>query len=367
MPLKFFSGRVGVKRNWFYLGEKIGADELLAFIQQFASMYGAGIPLLQCLEALRKQTENIKFKDILKEVILDIEGGGTFSGALARYPQVFSPFFVDMIRTGEKGGIIDKVLERLALHIEKMQDLKRKVRGAFAYPVTVGILAFLVMIFLVVVIFPVFQTVYSRLNVDLPLPTIMMITLSRFLRMFGWVIVILLAAGGYFFYRYKDLKPVRQRIDKIKITMPVFGHINRKAAVAKFVSTFGDMLESGVTLEEAIESAKNVTGNVIISEKFGDIYKTIEKGNTLAEALEEQEFIPATVAQMISAGEASGTLPDMLHKSAVALERDLDLTIKRFIVMVEPVLTLVMACFVAFIALSIYLPIFDVLKIIQQR
>src|SRR3989338_3804501 len=180
------------------------------------------------------------------------------------------------------------------------------------------------MIFLVVVIFPVFQTVYSRLNVDLPLPTIMMITLSRFLRMFGWVIVILLAAGGYFFYRYKDLKPVRERIDRIKITMPVFGHINRKAAVAKFVSTFGDMLESGVTLEEAIESAKNVTGNVIISEKFDDIYKTIEKGNTLAEALEEQEFIPATVAQMISAGEAGGTLPDMLHKSAVALERDLD-------------------------------------------
>ncbi len=345
---------------------EVKPHELVAFIQQFASMYEAGIPILQCLEALAKQTENIKFKKIIKEIILDIEGGSTFSDALAKHPRVFSAFFVNMIRAGERGGIIDRILDRLALHIEKTQDLKRNVRGAFAYPLTVGVLAFLVMIFLVVVIIPVFQDIYARINVTLPLPTLIMIALSKFLRKFGLVLVLLSAGAGFLFYRYKDVKMIRQRIDKIKVTMPIFGKINRKAAVSKFVRTFGDMLESGVTVSEAIETAKDVAGNVIVAEVVEKMHNNINRGNTLSEALEEQELIPATVVQMIAAGEKSGKLPNMLRKSAMALDRDLDLTIKRLVVMVEPVLTFVMACVVAFIALSIYLPMFDIIKQIQR-
>lgn len=342
-------------------------DDMVAFIQQFASMHEAGIPLLKCLEALAKQTENVKFKKIIKEMILDIEGGSTFSDSLTKHPQVFSPFFVNMVRAGEKAGIIDKILERLAQHIEKMQELKRKVRGAFTYPLMVGVLAFLVMIFLVVVIIPVFQNVYSRLNIDLPLPTLIMIAMSKFLRTSGLVLVLLSAGIGFLYYRYKDAKIIRRKIDKIKITMPVFGTINRKAAVSKFIRTLGDMLESGVAIAEAIKTAKDVSGNFIIAEVAENIYNSINKGQKLSEVFEEQELIPAAVVQMVSAGEASGSLPEMLRKSAIALDRDLDLTIKRILVMVEPVLTFVMACFVAFIAISIYLPIFDILQQIQQR
>lgn len=349
------------------LGRPVKPDELVAFIQQFASMYEVGIPILQCLEALAKQTENARFKNVIEDIILDIQGGSSFSGALSKHPQVFSTFFVNMIIAGEKGGIIDKILERMAIHIEKMQEIRRKITGAFAYPVVVGILALIVVIFLVVFIIPVFQGVYEGLHITLPLPTRMIIFLSSLLRKFGWILALLLAGAGFLFYRYKDEKLLRDRIDRIKITMPVFGKINIKAAVARFIRTFGDMMESGITLSEAIEAGKEVSGNVIVSEVVDKMYDNINRGKTLSEALEEQKLIPPTVVQMIAAGEASGKLPLMLSKSTIALERDLDLTIRRIIVMVEPALTLILACIVGFIAISIYLPMFDIIGQISKR
>ncbi len=348
-------------------GRVVKPEELLAFVQQFAGMTEAGIPIIQCLEALAKQAENIKFRKIIRNLVISIKGGSTFSSALMKYPNVFSPFFVNMIRAGEKGGILDKILNSLALQIEKMQDIKRKVRGAFAYPVIVGALAILVITFLLVFIIPVFQGVFEKLDITLPLPTRMLIFLSEFLRKFGWILFLLSVGAGFLFYRLKDTDIIKKRVDRIKVNMPVFGKINRKAAVSRFVRTLGIMMESGVMITEAINTAKDVAGNVVISEVVDRILNNIREGKKISDALEDQELIPAAVVQMISVGESSATLPKMLGKSAEALERDLDLTIKRIIVVVEPALTLIMACVVAFIALSVYLPIFEIVNQIQNR
>ncbi len=347
--------------------QDIRTDELVSFAQQFAGMHEAGIPISQCLDALHRQTENIKFKKVLKTMMLDIEGGRSFSDALARHPETFSSYFVTMVMAGEKGGIIGKILNNLALYLEKMQDLKRKVQGAFAYPILVAILAFLVMVFLVIFIIPVYQDIYSGMKISLPLPTRMMIGLSDILRRFGWLFAVIAAGSGYLFIRFRNVKTVKRRIDRIKISIPLFGKIIRKAAVSRFIRTFGEMLEGGVIIPEAINTAKDVAGNDLVAEVGKKMHNYINKGSTLSEALMGQEIIPATVVQMISVGEASATLPAMLKKSSDALERDLDLSIKRILVIVEPALTLGITIFVAFIALSIYLPMFDIINQIQQR
>ncbi|HDZ61947.1 MAG TPA: type II secretion system F family protein [Nitrospirae bacterium] len=345
----------------------IKTDDLVSFAQQFAGMYEAGIPISRCIEALYLQAENIKFKKVLKTIMLDIEGGSSFSDALARHPVIFSSYFVNMVRAGEKGGIMGKIMDNLALYLEKIQDLKRKVRGAFAYPVLVTILAFLVMSFLVIFIIPVFQDVYAGMNIILPLPTRIMIGLSSIMRQFGLQITIALAAAGFLFLRFRNVGSVRRRIDRVKISLPIFGSIIKKAAVTRFIRTFGEMLDSGVSVPEAISTAKDVSGNYIVAEVVKKMHNNINRGVTLAEALKEQDVIPATVVQMISAGEASATLPGMLKKSSDALERDMDITIKRMLVIVEPALTMGVALVVAFIALSIYLPMFDIIGQIQQR
>ena len=346
---------------------KVRSDDLVTFSQQFAGMIGAGLPILRCLKAMEKQVENITLRRVIGEVRLDIEGGTSLSEALGKHPQVFSDFFVSMIKAGETGGVIDKVLERLAIHLEKQQDLRRKVGSAFAYPVVVGTLAFLVMTFLVIVIVPIFKDVYKRINVILPGPTIALVNLSNFTRNYWWVILLFTGAVFVTYHQLKDRARIRKQIDHFKINMPLFGKLISKATISRFIRTFGDMLDSGVPMLEAIDVADKVAANKVVSEIVAKIRESVYRGGKVSEPLEDQKIFPPAVVQMTAAGEESGTLPDMLEKSANAIDRDVDATVKRLVVKVEPLLTMVLAAFVGFIALAIYLPIFDLIKQISER
>lgn len=341
--------------------------ELVTFSRQFSTMISAGLALTKSLRALEKQTENPALKKVINDVRIDTEGGSSLSEAMAKHPSVFSEFFIALIKAGETGGLLNEVLENLANHLEKQENLKRTVRSAFAYPAIVGTLAFLVVSFLVIVIVPVFKNVYDRMHLSLPGATLALIGVSNFVRYFWWLILALIG-GLTFSWKWINKNPVfRERLDRFKIDMPVFGKLIRKAAVARFVRTFGDMISSGVVILESLRVADRVAANRIVSKIVQKMSDSVHRGGLISEPLEEQDIFPAGVVQMIASGEESGKLGFMLIKSADALDRDVDDTVKSLVVKIEPLMTFLMACVVGFIAVSIYLPIFDVIKEMSVR
>ncbi|MFH0731524.1 MAG: type II secretion system F family protein [Candidatus Omnitrophota bacterium] len=347
---------------------RLSSDDLVTFSQQFASMLGAGLSLIRCLDALEKQTENMILKKVIKDVRLNIEGGSSFSEALAKHPKVFSDFFISLVSAGEKAGVMPEVLDRLASYLESQQALRQKVKSAFAYPTIVGALALLVMAFLVVVIVPIFKDIYARIHVPLPAPTVALITVSNIAVKFWWALLFFVAGVIIGYYRIKDIPVVRRQIDNFKINMPAFGNVVRKAAVSRFIRTFGDMLRSGVSVLQAIDVSEKVAKNIVISELARRMKENVRRGGLITEPLlGDQRIFPPSVVQMMAAGEESGTLPHMLQKSADTLDRDVDTAVKRLVVKVEPILTMLLAAFVAFIALAIYLPIFDLIKQISAK
>ena len=364
----FYVTSIKRQRAVFTLGfKRVVSADIVTFSRQFSTMIGAGLSLTKSLSALEKQTENLALKAVINAVRIDIEGGISLSQALAKHPQIFSDFFVALIKAGETAGLLKKVLERLADHLEKQSDLKRAVRGAFAYPVIVGILTLLVVSFLVVVIVPIFQKVYERMHLALPVPTLLLIGASNFVRNFWWLILLLIG-GSIFFYRMVYKNPIfREGVDKLKINIPVFGKLIRKAIVARFVRTFGDMITSGVVILESLRVADKVAANRVVSKIIQMMIDSVQRGGLISEVVEEQGIFPAGVVQMIASGEESGTLGFMLEKAAEGLERDVDDTVKRLVVKIEPLLTFLVACLVGFIAVSIYLPIFDVIETMAVR
>ena len=346
---------------------RVTPSDLVTFSRQFSTMIDAGLPLTKSLRALEKQTESSALRKVISDIRIGIEGGSSLSEAMAKYRSVFSEFFIAMIKAGETGGLLNKVLESLANHLEKQDNLKRTVRSAFAYPTIVGSLAILVVSFLVIVIVPVFKDVYARMHLSLPGPTLALIGVSNFVRHFWWLILLLIG-GLMFSYRWINKSPIfRARLDSFKINVPIFGRLIRKAAVARFVRTFGDMISSGVAILESLRVADRVAANRAISKIVKTMTDSLHRGGLISETLGEQDIFPAGVVQMVASGEESGRLGFMLMKSADTLERDVDDIVKRLVVKIEPLMTLIMACAVGFIAISIYLPIFDVIKEMSIR
>jgi len=344
------------------MNSKVTQADLVVFSRQFATMMEAGIPLVTVLRALEKQTENLFLKKVINEIRIDIESGISLSESMEKHPKVFSDFFISMVKAGETAGALNKVLERMASHLEKQNDLKRAVRGAFAYPAIVGALALLVGGFLVVVIVPVFKSVYSRLNVELPLPTLVLIGISNFVRGYWWVILIA-AAGAVFLYKWIGVSfAFKTYIDRFKMNMPIFGKLLRKATAARFVRTLGDMMASGVPLLDSLRTADRVASNKVVSNIARGMIDNVQAGGLISDSLQNQDIFSAATTQMIASGEESGRLGFMLEKAADGLDRDVDDTVKRLVVKIEPLMTFFMAVFVGFIAVAIYLPIFDVIK-----
>ncbi|MBU1894932.1 MAG: type II secretion system F family protein, partial [Candidatus Omnitrophica bacterium] len=346
----------------FKLKQKVKSGDLVLFVRQFSTLISAGISITKCLYALEKQTVNPTLKTAIGAINSNIEGGASLSEAMEEYPNIFSEFFIALIKAAETAGILDKVLMRLAEHLEKEDSLKRSIKNAFSYPIVVGSLAFLVVVFLVIVIIPIFYNIYVRLNLTLPLPTLALVAISNFVRRFWWILlaVAVLAVIGY--RRFNEKPFFREKIDLIKMNMPLFGNLLKRAAAARFVRTFGDMISSGIMIMESLKIADKVADNKLVSNLVERITENVQKGGTVSEALTNQNILPPAVVQMMSSGEESGSLDFMLEKSAEGLERDVDDIVKRLVIKIEPLMTFFMAILVGFIAIAIYLPIFDVIR-----
>ena len=350
-----------------FLGaKKVTKADLTLFARQFASMINAGIPLVKALYAVSEETENITLKKILNEIRSEVESGHGVSDAMVKHPDVFSPFFISLIKTGETAGLLDKMLERLAIYLEKEEDLSRKVKTAFMYPIIVMTVALTVVTYLLIFVVPVFQSVYKSMHVNLPGPTIALIAMSKFVRFYWWIIagalVIILAT----YIQLSRMAKGQVIIDKFKLSMPVFGRLNKKVAVSRFIRSFAAMFASGIHISKALEVSAATADNKVISGLIEEMERSINRGENITKPLKRNKIFPSTVIQMISAGEESGALDTMLEKSADFLDQDVDVIIKRMVIKIEPLLTFMLAFVVGFIALAIYLPMFDVIRQITK-
>jgi type IV pilus assembly protein PilC len=347
---------------------KIGKVDLSLFAHQFSAMISAGLPLVKCLSILASDTDNKILKTALDEVIFDVQNGLSLSAALAKHPRIFSNFFVSMIKSGETAGILPGVLKRIAIHLEKETELRQKITSAFAYPIVVAFVAIGAIIFLLIFIIPVFVNVYKGLHVNLPLPTLSLIWLSNIMIRYWWLVFAVIIAIIYGFKRIKEKnKRLSFFLDYFKLWMPIFGKLNRKIYTTRFIRTLGAMLASGVTLSRSLEVADEVLSNRVSSAVIRALQININQGKTLTEILEKQRLFSPLAVQMIATGEQSGTLEEMLNKTADFLDEDIDHIIKRLIIKLEPLLTFLVAILVGYIALAIYLPMFDILHNVGAR
>ncbi len=357
---------VRIKKAGLSLGEitfeRISGQDLAVFSHQFSVMISSGIPLIRALRAISEEAVNKKLRSVIDKIRFDVENGASLSAAFSKHPKVFSNFFVSLIKSGEASGTLPHVLDRVAGHLEKEEELKRKIASSFAYPAIVAFVALGVVTFLLIFIVPIFAKVYKTLRIDLPGPTLLLVTLSNFFVKFWWLILLLIGLLVYIYIMTRRNAKLGFFWDAWKLKLPVFGQISSKVAVSRFVHNLSTMLGSGVTLSQSLVITKEVVGNRVVANIMDSVYNDINKGMHLSEYLKARKFFPPTVVQMISAGEESGHLGKMMDKCAEFLDENIDALIKSLIVKIEPMLTFLLAAVVGFIALSIYLPMFDLIK-----
>jgi type IV pilus assembly protein PilC len=345
---------------------KIKMRDRVVFARQFATMINAGLALLRSLYILEEQTQNPRFKKIISRIRQDVEAGMPLSDAMQRHPVAFDRLFVSMVRAGEIGGVLDQTLDRLATQLEKDDSLRRSVKSAMTYPILIFCFAVLVLIGLILFIIPVFAKMYADLGGQLPLLTRTMVGLSNFMR--GWWYIVFPAAIAIVWglRRYKRTTQGRELWDKTKLRIPLkIGPIIQKIAVARFSRTLATLVTSGVPILQAIEITGKTSGNTVIEHAMEEVKQNIKSGEAIARPLERISVFPPMVTQMISIGEETGALDTMLHKIADFYEDEVDSAVKSLTSIIEPVMMIFVGGIVGLVVISMYLPIFNMFKLVQ--
>ncbi|MCD6499179.1 MAG: type II secretion system F family protein [Deltaproteobacteria bacterium] len=349
-------------------GSPVKIKELVVFTRQFATMIDAGLPLVQCLEILANTSDNKRFADILKDIKSQVESGSTFSVALSRHPKVFNSLFVNLVAAGEAGGILDTILNRLAVHIEKSVKLRRRIKGAMYYPVGVLIVAVGIIILMLYKVIPTFEKMFTDFgSAQLPGPTAFLISLSHgLINNFHWIILgtIAFIVGIITLLRWKKS---RYQIDKILLTMPVIGPVVRKTVVARFTRTLGTLLSSGVAILDSMDIVAKTAGNMVVEEAILHTRQMLSEGQNLAPPLIESGVFPPMVSQMIGVGEQTGALDAMLQKIADFYEDEVDVAVGSLTSLIEPIMMVVLGGVVGGIIVAMYLPIFKIAGAINKQ
>lgn len=346
-------------------GTGIKKIEISRFTRQFATMIGAGLPMVQCLEILSNQTENKEFGKIIFQVKEGVQGGATLSEALARHPKIFDPLYTNMVEAGEVGGALDAILVRLAVYREKADRLIRKVKGAMVYPAVIVIVAVGVTFGMLTFIVPVFAKMFSGLGAELPMPTQYVLNTSNFLRSnLMYIMIGLVALSGVFFW-WKQTPQGALAIDKGLLRAPVLGTLVRKSAIARFTRTLGTLLSSGVSILDALEITAKTAGNLVIANAINKSVMSIAEGETITGPLKESGVFPPMVTQMISVGEKTGGLDDMLGKIADFYDEEVDEAVVALTSIIEPIIIVFMGVVIGAILIAMYLPMFDIIGKIQ--
>ncbi len=343
----------------FNMNKGVPLKILARFTRQFSAMTSAGLPLIQCLDILQEQTENENLKVAVKQVASDIQGGGTLADSLNKHRAIFSELYCQMIAAGEAGGILDTILLRLAEYQEKAEALRRKIKGAMTYPIIVGVVAMAAVAILMIFVVPIFTGMFSESGAKLPLPTRIVVGISDFIR--HWILGIGagIGLGIVAFKKYVKTDAGALRFDKILLNAPVFGDLERKSCISRFTRTLGTLLNSGVSIIDALQVTAKTAGNKVL--EMG-IYKTLESisgGQTIADPLKATGVFPPMVIQMIAVGERTGGLSDMLVKISGFYDDEVDAAVDNLTAMLEPLVIVVLGSIIGGVLVAMYLPMFE--------
>ena len=334
--------------------------EIVIFTRQFATMIGAGLPLVQCLSILGSSTENRIFGKVIYDVKSKVEAGETFADALRRHPKVFDNLYTNMIEAGEVGGILDKILIRLADYSEKAMALKGKIKSAMVYPAAIVTVAVAVVIFLLVFVIPMFGAMFSDFGQELPWPTQIVLDTSNFVIEQWWLVFVAPVVLFFAFVQFRKTERGHIFTDRIFIRLPVLGPLIQKVAVAKFTRTMGTLISSGVPIIEGLEITAKTSGQKVIELAVLEIIGDIKAGKGLAEPLKEQGVFPPMVTQMIEVGEQTGALDSMMNKIADFYDQEVDTAVDGLTSLLEPMLMVFLGVVVGFVVVAMYMPIFKI-------
>jgi type IV pilus assembly protein PilC len=343
-------------------GSGVDSKELAIFTRQFSVMIDAGLPLVQCLEILANQQQNKTFQKILTGVRGAVEGGATLATSMRQYDKVFDPLYYNMVEAGETGGILDTILQRLSTYIEKNVKLKRAVKSALIYPISVLFIAGSVITLLLWKVVPIFVTLFNGLGAELPLPTRIVIVLSNMIgSIYGAIFVVALVGGGIGLKFWYGTPQGRMAIDIVMLRLPLIGMLLRKIAVARFTRTLGTLISSGVPILEGLEITAKTAGNAVVEKAILKTRKAVEAGRSLVDPLKETEVFPGMVTQMIGVGEQTGAMDAMLQKIADFYEDEVDASVKDLLTALEPIMIVFLGVVVGGIVISMYLPLFSLI------
>ena len=340
-------------------------NDIVVFTRMFATMIDAGLPLVQCLEILGSQQDNPTFKKKILEIKHDVEGGSTFSEALSKHPKLFDSLYVNLVAAGEVGGILDTILNRLAKYMEKAAALRRKVKGAMVYPISVTVIAAMVVVVMLVKVIPVFEKMFADFGGALPGPTATVIAISHFMQAyyvhFAGAIALMVMA-----YKFITSKPKgRLFFDAVFLKTPVFGGLLKKVAVARFSRTLSTMLSSGVPILDALEIVARTAGNKVVENEILRTKASIAEGKTIAEPLMESKVFPGMVTQMVAVGEQTGAMDSMLAKIADFYEEEVDAAVDALTALLEPVMMVGLGGTIGGLLVAMYLPIFKIAEAVN--
>jgi type IV pilus assembly protein PilC len=343
----------------------VDMKDLAIFARQFATMVNAGLPILRCVSVLADQTESTELAKVLRKVRTDVEQGTSLTAALARHPKTFSNLFVAMIRTGETTGALGEVLEELAKQIEKETTLRGKVKSAMTYPIAVVGLVLVIMAAMLLLVVPQFKSIYAELNAPLPLPTRMLLAASTFVQAAWWILILAAVGAAIGLRRWIKTSAGRLRWDQLKISAPIIGSLFHKVAMARFSTTLSLMLRSGVPILQALDVVKDTVNNAVVARALDEVKGSVREGESVSRPLGRHPVFPTMVVQMLSVGEDSGSVDTMLGKVADFYNEEVSAAVDSLTSLIEPALILVIGVVVGLSVISLYLPMFNIINLIQ--
>ena len=346
-------------------GGHIKMRDIVIFTRQFSTMINARLPLVQALTILAEQSQNKTLADITRNVVFDVESGNTVADAMSKHPKAFSPLYVNMVAAGEAGGILDTILMRLATFMEKNDALVRKVKGAMIYPSVIMSVAGIAVTVLLIFVIPVFENLFSSAGLALPLPTRIVMGMSRFLKGYWYMVIGAVLGIGFLYKRYTSKPDGRLRVDRILLHIPVLGDVLRKSAVSRFTRTLGTLVSSGVSILDGLEITAKTAGNRVVQDAIMESRASIAGGDTIAQPLKKSGVFPPMVISMISVGEQTGGLDEMLTKIADFYDDEVDAAVGNLLSLLEPLMIVFLGVVVGGMVVAMYLPIFDMINAVQ--
>jgi type IV pilus assembly protein PilC len=346
-------------------GGRVALADLVIFTRQLATMIDAGLAIVQSLQALAEQTTNKVMRDVIRDVCARVESGDSFSEALQKHPKVFNRLYVCMVGAGERGGLLAEILARLAVYLENTARLRKKVKSAMMYPCVVTVVAIVITIFLLVKVVPVFGQIFASFNATLPAPTMYLIKISDFVKHYLLAFFVLGGAAGYGWFYFIKTPAGRQFWDSNRIRLPVFGVIAHKICLARFTRTLASLVRSGVPILEVLQIVSSTVGNVIMEKAVKTAAADIERGESIAAALSRHAIFPSMIIRMVTAGEQTGKIDNMLERIADFLDEEIETTLSGLTALIEPILIVFLGVVVGGMVICMFLPIFKLPEIVN--